>query len=69
MTKGVRDHWHKLVAILINRTPHKQTLISLGEVERIAGMAITMKYTPMGIELRLVTMEEGERLAKQEGGL
>lgn len=69
MTSGMREHWHKLCAILVNRTPHKETVISLDEIMRMDGLAITMKEEGNGIVLRIITMEEGENLAKKEGGL
>jgi hypothetical protein len=65
----VQDQWYKLCAILVARSPGKKTTIPLDEVLRIEGMAITIKDTAGGIELQVVTMAEGERLAKMEGGL
>jgi hypothetical protein len=68
-TSTMHDHWHKLAAILVNRCPGARTLVTLDEIERMEGLAITLKEVGGGIELRIVTMEEGERLARQEGGL
>lgn len=68
-TNSIRDHWHKLAAILVNRLPKGQTTITIDEVEKMDGLAITVKDTPQGIELKIVTMEEGERLAREQGGL
>jgi hypothetical protein len=42
-------------------------VITEDEIRRMDGKAITMKETAAGIELRIVTMEEGERLANEEG--
>lgn len=69
VTSKMHDHWHKIAALLLNRTREKKTIITIDEVNRIADMAITMKETAAGIELKIVTMAEGERLAKKEGGL
>jgi len=70
-TSKMHDHWHKIAAMLVNRIPGKQTTITLDEVMKLGAdnVAITMKETVAGIELRIVSMEEGERFAKQEGGL
>lgn len=69
VVNNIRDQWYKLAAILVNRTPGGKTVITLDEVQRMAGKAITIKETKFGIELAIVSMEEGERLARQEGGL
>jgi len=71
VTSTMHDHWHKIAAILVNRCPGKTTTVRLDEIERMAadGLAITIKETAGGLELRIVTMEEGNRLARQEGGL
>ncbi len=68
-TSKMHDQWHKLAAILVNRVAKGKTTITVDEISRMDGKAITMKETAAGIELRIVTMEEGERLAKEEGGL
>lgn len=68
-TSKMHGHWHKIAAILVNRIGRGFTIITAAEVERIAGLAITIKETAAGIELKIVEMEEGESLAKKEGGL
>jgi hypothetical protein len=44
-------------------------VITPAEIDRMAGLAITIKDTGLGLELRIVSMAEGEKLARQEGGL
>jgi hypothetical protein len=68
-TSSMHDHWHKIAAILLNRMPGKETVITPAEIDRMAGQAITIKDTGIGLELRIVSMAEGEKLARQEGGL
>lgn len=70
-TSTMHDHWHKIAAILLTRTLERRTVITLAEIERMAAekLAITIKDIGVGLELTIVTMEEGERLARQEGGL
>lgn len=72
VTSTMHDHWHKIAMLLVARLPGKQTIITAEEIERVAGrgdQAITIKETGAGLELRVVTMEEGRKLASQEGGL
>lgn len=71
VTRKVHDHWHKIAAILVSRLPKGRATITLGEIERFSATnpAITIKEVPAGLELRIVTMEEGEQLARAEGGL
>ncbi|MFZ1007672.1 MAG: hypothetical protein WAN65_12595 [Candidatus Sulfotelmatobacter sp.] len=70
-TSNMHDHWHKIAALLVMRTQKRRTTITLDEVNQLAAdnVAITMKETAAGIELQVVSMDEGKRLAKQEGGL
>jgi hypothetical protein len=69
VTSKVHDEWYKIAAILVNRETNGRTLITMEEVKRLSGKVITIRDTPAGIELRIVSMVEGERLAKEEGGL
>jgi hypothetical protein len=68
-TSTMHDHWHKIASILLNRIAGKETVITPAEIDRMAGLAITIKDTGLGLELRIVSMAEGEKLARQEGGL
>lgn len=70
-TSTVHDHWHKIAALLVNRMPDKKTLITVAELDRMASenLAITIKDVGIGLELQIVTMDEGKKLAKEEGGL
>lgn len=69
VTSKMHNHWHKIVAILVNRIPKGKTTIAADEVAALDGKAIVMKETASGIELVIVSMEEGERLARKEGWL
>lgn len=67
-TSTMHDHWHKVAAFLVSRMGG-EALITLDDINRMGGQAITIKEVPGGLQLRIVSMEEGERLARQEGGL
>lgn len=60
VTRKMHDHWRKLAAVMVNRTLEKTTVITLDEVQQMDGLAITIKETAAGTELKIV--EEGERL-------
>jgi hypothetical protein len=61
--------WHKVAAILVMREGGSVT-IPESEIAGLEGSAITIKFTDgVGIELNIVSMAEGERLARTEGGL
>jgi hypothetical protein len=70
-TSTMHDHWHKIALLLVARLPGKQTVITLQEIEAVGDgqQAITIKDVGIGLELRVVSMDEGRKLAKQEGGL
>ena len=70
VTRKVHDYWHALAAMLVVLfLPGHQVVMSLGGNQADGRKAITIKETARGIELEVVSMEEGERLAKKEGGL
>lgn len=71
VTSTMHDHWHKIAAMLVSRLPEQRTLVTVEEIERFAraDLAITIKDVGVGLELQIVSMDEGRKLAKQEGGL
>jgi hypothetical protein len=70
VTQEVREQWYKIAALLLSRIPGGATTITVPEIEKLDGKAITVRFSDRdGIVLKLVTMEGGEMLAKKEGGL
>lgn len=70
MTAAVHDQWHKLCAVLVQKLADGHAVITLRDLQLMSpGTCITVQETIHGIELRLVTEEEGMRLARQQGGL
>lgn len=64
------DHWYKIAALLVAKLNRNPVIITPEDIAKLEGMAITIRTDDnVGIILGLVTMEEGERLARQEGGL
>jgi hypothetical protein len=74
MTRAVHDHWHKFVAILLHKFGKKEITISLQDVMAMReefndDVIVIAQEKGENIVLRLVTGEEGRRLARAEGGL
>lgn len=69
-TSAMRDNWHKIATVLVNRIPGKRTLLTFDEIKQLeTGLAITIKDVGVGLELRVLTLDEAKKLASQEGGL
>jgi tetrahydromethanopterin S-methyltransferase subunit G len=71
---AARDHWHKIVALLMAQRNQKRVVITDAEIHQLIadneGCAVTIKFDDnVGIILTLVNGEEAERLAREEGGL
>lgn len=70
VTREVHDLWHKVAALLVMRMGGGQVTIPESDISKLEGSAITIKFVDgVGIELNIVSIAEGERLAKAEGGL
>lgn len=75
VASGLREQWHTVAAILIRRlqraTAIDEVVITQQEVdaflqEHPAGSTIVANDTADGLHLRIVTEEEGQRIARQE---
>lgn len=70
VVQAIDQHWYKIAALLMQKLNMNPVVISPEEIDKIDGMAITIRLdNTTGIILNMVTMEEGERLARLEGGL
>ena len=68
----MREQWYKLCAIALHKMGLTEMKITAADIDAFAssGMAnITVEPKGEVITLRLVSDEEGRRLAKKEGGL
>jgi hypothetical protein len=69
VTQESHDLWHKVAALLVQMEGGRVT-IPESEIMKLEGLAITIKFIDgIGIELNIISMAEGERIAKLEGGL
>ncbi|RWA55322.1 hypothetical protein AU476_07380 [Cupriavidus sp. UYMSc13B] len=72
VTAAVHEHWHKLCALLLHKLTDGHAVLTASDVDQLVGSGaanIVIQETERGIELTLVSDEEGDRLARQHGGL
>ena len=73
VTTQVRDQWHKLLAFAMFKNGTRTLTITLADMNRfeevLPGGCIVFQPKGDAITIRLVSAEEGERLARQQGGL
>ena len=67
-TRWVSDHWHKLCALVVQQAGG-HVVISMKDLLAMDGKAITVQELADGLHLRIVSMAEGERLAREHGGM
>lgn len=71
VTSGIHDHWHKIAAILMLKFNQTEVEITPEDLSKLGDneMGIVADVRDGKFVLRIVTMAEGERLARNEGGL
>lgn len=72
VTSSMHDQWHKIVALLMRKFNLNHVELSEGEVMAFAESgsgAVTIRERDGAIHLDLISWEEAERLAREEGGL
>lgn len=71
VTQMAHDNWHKLCAILMQKFGKTEIEITKADADALGDMekGIVLDLRGGRCILRLVTMEEGERMARGEGGL
>lgn len=71
MTQFARNQWHKIAALLMQELGRDELEITPQMIARMGDneKAIVIDGRNDKLVIRMVTMEEGERLARMEGGL
>jgi hypothetical protein len=73
VTRTMHDEWHKIVAVLMHQLGMTAAEITEAHLEAFArdypGGAVVADCRNGRFMVRLVSAEEGERLARKEGGL
>lgn len=71
VTRAVNDQWHKIVALLMQKYGTREVTFTEADVEQLGreDCGVVFHAKQHEIVIRLVTMAEGERLARESGGL
>lgn len=75
VTMAAHDHWHKIVALLMMMREETEVEIPVSEIQKhltddpAEMKVVVLQDTGRSLVLRLVTLEEGQRLAREAGGL
>ncbi len=66
----VSEHWHTICALLLMKGGSDHVVITTADIAKMAkDICIAVQELPDGLHLRIIGREEGERLARKEGGL
>lgn len=68
VTEEVREHWAKFLAAVMGKLGKEKITLELIDLEAIDGLCVVVHMHKNSVDLSLVTMEEGERLANEHGG-
>ena len=69
-TMALHDSWHVIVAALMVKFGIDHVVITMDDLKKMNhGIGITVRELEDGIHLQLVSLEEGQALAKAAGGL
>lgn len=72
VTQDMHDQWHKIVVLLMRKFNCNHVELSEGDVLALGDSgvgAVTIRERDGAIHLDLVSWDEAERLAREEGGL
>jgi len=80
MTKFARSQWHKIAALLMQKMeashkipgmPDYEVEITIGEIERLdkRNLAVVIHERGERLFIGLMPLAEGERLAREQGGM
>lgn len=70
-TRAIHDNWHKIAAFILWKLKVKSLSFSLADIDAMAkeDMVIILHDHRDCLEVRLMPREEGEKLAKEHGGM
>ena len=74
VTRTLHDEWHKLTAMVMHKQGLSSIQITVADIESLVekygdGAGVVADARGGGLVLRLVTAEEADRIAREEGGL
>ena len=68
VTESLRDQWHKICAIVMHKLNVSTVDITTEDMSALADFRIAAYVYKDSITLSLMSISEGERLAKEVGG-
>lgn len=68
---AVRDHWHKVAAFIMWKLKAEKVIITMKDIEEMSALdqVIVLHDHSDCIEIKLLDREDGERLAREHGGM
>jgi len=71
MTKFAREQWHKICALLMQKLGTDNLEITEADIDKLhkRNIAIVMHEKDQRLFIRVVSQAEGDRLAREEGGM
>jgi len=69
VTRAVHDQWHKIAALLVQKLGGSALITSADVMALGMDKAVTVQELSDGIHVRIVSLAEAEKLARQHGGL
>ena len=69
VTRAIHDHWHKIAALLVLKLGGSALITSADVTALGTDKAVTFQELSDGLHVRIVSLAEGEGLAKIHGGL
>ena len=67
--RQVEDYYYKLLAAHMLKHGEREWNVTAEEVSAIKGLAVALDTRGGGLVVRIITCEEGKRLAREHGGL
>ena len=71
VTRAISDHWHKVAALIMFITDKRRLIATPEMIDRMGreDLVIILHEHADSLEIRLMPREEGEKLAKEHGGM
>ena len=71
VTNAMREHWHVVVAIIMQKHDLQEVVITESDIADIMHnqKAISSQELPDGLHIRIHTLDEAKALAAKHGGL
>lgn len=73
-TQKVHNYWHTILALFMHQQGIKKATITMADIAKFnqeygVGAGVTVQENQDGLHLTIVTNEEADKLARENGGL